>query len=97
MPVTESEYGGKGVQKNGVYPSPHVPTESERLSLLYRTGDESGLTDPDNGEVWSGLRSAETQRQVRAAEGHFDKGQEWEKLSQEAEGELSELKPTEPQ
>jgi hypothetical protein len=91
-----SEYGGSD-SKTGVQPSPHVPTPSERLSLLYRTGDESGLTDPDAGEVFSGLRTAKTQRAIRAAEGVLDKGQEWERLKQLADPELAELRPTEPQ
>lgn len=92
-----SEFGGTGVQRNGVFPPPHVPDPSERLSLLYRTGDESGLTDPDDGEVFSGLRSAATQTSVRKAEGVLEKGQEWERLRQLADPELQKLKPTEPQ
>ena len=91
-----SEYGGDP-KRNGVQPSPHVPTPSERLSLLYRTGDESGLTDQDQGEVFSGLRTAETQRAIREAEGVFEKGQEWERLKQLADPELAELRPVEPQ
>lgn len=92
-----SEFGGNGVNKGGVFPSPHVPTPSERLSLLYRTGDESGLTDPDGGEVFSGLRSVETQTAIRTAEGVMEKGQEWDRLTQEADAQLQELRPTEPQ
>lgn len=59
--------------------------------LLYRTGDETGLTDPDKGEVMSGLRSAETQLAVRVAEGVMEKGQEWERLRQEGEAALQEI------
>lgn len=88
-----SEYGGSDT-KTGVQPSPHVPTPSERLSLLYRTGDESGLTDPDNGEVFSGLRTEATQRQLRQAEGVLEKGQEWERLRQLADPEIEALRPT---
>lgn len=33
---------------------PHVPTASERLRNLYRSGDEE-TTAPDNGEAFSGL------------------------------------------
>jgi hypothetical protein len=97
MPGGASEFGGNGVQKNGVFPPPHVPTPSERLSLLYRTGDESGTTDPDSGEVFSGLVSEATQTARRQAEGVLDKGQEWEKLSQEAAPAIQELAPTESQ
>lgn len=92
-----SEFGGNGVNKAGVFPAPHVPTPSERLSLLYRTGDESGLTDPDDGEVWTGLRTVETQTAIRKAEGVLEKGQEWERLRQLADPQLQELRPTEPQ
>lgn len=77
--------------RNGVQPPPHVPTPSERLSLLYRTGDESGVTDPDEGEVFAGLRSAETQRALREAEGLFEKGQVWEQLQDAGTAALSEL------
>lgn len=91
-----SEFGGDDT-RTGVQPSPHVPTPSERLSLLYRTGDESGLTDPDNGEVFSGIRTMETQTALRKAEGVLEKGQEWERLRQLADPQLQELRPTEPQ
>jgi len=97
MAGSASEFEGTGVQKNGVFPPPHIPTPSERLSLLYRTGDESGSTDPDNGEVWNGLVSEQTQTARRQAEGVLDKGQEWEKLSQEAAPAIQELAPTEGQ
>jgi len=85
-----SEYGGRA-QKNGVQPPPHIPTPSERLSLLYRTGDESGISDADTGEVFSGLRSAETQRAIREAEGLFEHGQVWEQLQDAGTAALTEL------
>lgn len=97
MPGPPSEFGGNGTTPHGVQPVPHVPTPSERLSLLYRTGDESGLSVPDNGEVWTGLRSEATQRAIRQAEGVLEKGQEWERLKQLADPEIAELKPTESQ
>lgn len=84
-----SEFGGK-VQKNRVQPSPHVPTPSERLMLLYTTGDESGLTDPDpNGDVMMGLLPEAEQRQIRQDEGVLDKGQVWDAMQAEAEVEIA--------
>lgn len=65
--------------------------------MLYRTGDESGLTEPDNGEVFGGLRSEATQTAIRKSEGVLEKGQVWTQMTQEAEAELQELRPTEPQ
>jgi len=88
-----SEFGGDPNRKTGVQPPPHVPTPSERLSLFYRSGDESGQTDPDNGEVFHGERTTATQTKVRQAEGVLDKGQEWERLRQLADPELEALKP----
>lgn len=89
MPATE--FGGDP-QKNGVQPPPHIPTPSERLSLLYRTGDESGVTQDDpNGDVWMGLRSAETQRAEREAAGLFEVGQEWDRLTSEGEAAVGDL------
>lgn len=85
-----SEFGGKPNPKTGIQPPPHVPTASERLQLLYRTGDESGLTDPDTN-VWAGLRTVATQREIMTAEGHMDKGQEWERLVQEGEAAVEEI------
>ena len=91
-----SEFGGK-IQKNGVQPPPHVPTASERLSLLYRTGSESGTVDPDpNGDIWAGLREESVQRAVREAEGVMEKGQVWEELVIAAEAEIQEIVATEP-
>lgn len=41
--------------RNGVQPQPHEPTADERLSLLYRTGDESGATQTSPGDdAWLG-------------------------------------------
>lgn len=87
-----SEFGGK-VQKNRVQPSPHVPTPSERLMLLYTTGDESGLTNPDpNGDVMQGLLPEEKQRALREAEGVLVKGQDWERIQREADAEIQAIK-----
>lgn len=84
-----SEFGGK-VQKNRVQPPPHVPTPSERLMLLYTTGDESGLTDPDpNGDVMMGLLPEDVQRQIRQDEGALDKGQVWDEVKAVAEVEIA--------
>lgn len=56
-----SEFGGKA-GKNRVQPSVapngrpgHTPTPSEEVMLTYTTGDPTGLSDPDNGEAFSGL------------------------------------------
>jgi hypothetical protein len=85
-----SEFGGKP-QHNKVQPPPHVPKPSERLMLEYTTGDQSGRTDPDAGEVFAGLRTAETQRAEREAAGLFEKGQVWEELQALGEAALGEL------
>lgn len=91
-----SEFGGK-IMKNGVQPPPHVPTASERLSLMYRTGTESGMADPDpNGDIWAGLREETVQRSVREAEGVFSKGEVWEELVIAAEAEIQEIVAQEP-
>lgn len=89
-----SEFGGK-VQRNGVQPPPHVPTPSERLSLLYRTGDESGLSDVDkDGNVFAGLLPENVQTQIRRDEGALDKGQEWERLRTMGAEAVREIKDT---
>ena len=49
-----SEFGGRQ-QVNRVQPPPHEPTASERLMLVYTTGDESGALAPDKGEAFNGL------------------------------------------
>jgi hypothetical protein len=86
-----SEFGGK-VQRNRVQPLPHVPTPSERLMLMYTTGDESGLTDPDpNNDVFAGMLPEEEQRAIRQAEGVLEKGQEWEALKQQGAQDIADL------
>lgn len=79
-----SEFGGK-VQKNRIQPLPHTPDPSERLMLLYTTGDESGISMPDNDEAFSGLLPYEEQYAKRAAEGAFDKGQVYKGFLTDAE------------
>ena len=92
-----SEFGGK-VQKNGVQPPPHVPTAAERLSLMYRTGSESGLYDADpNGDIWNGLRDEATQRAVRQAEGVLDKGEVWDGIVLAGDQAVAEIAGAEPQ
>jgi hypothetical protein len=87
-----SEFGGSGVQRNGVFPAPHVPTPSEQLGLIYRTGDPSGLSDlDDENAVWTGLLPAAEQKAIRQAAGDLDVGQVWDQMQQEAALELAEL------
>ena len=88
MPATE--FGGDPNKLTGVQPPPHVPTPAERLMLLHRTGDESGNTPPSE-DIWLGLRSEETQRALREAEGVMAKGQEWERILQEGQAAAAEL------
>ena len=90
MASDDTEFGGK-VQRNGVQPPPHVPTANERLSLTYRTGDPSGRTDPDDGEIFAGLRTTAAQRAAMEAAGAFVKGTEADRLLAEAEAELAAL------
>lgn len=90
MATGDSEFGGR-IQKNGVQPFPHVPTAAERLSLIYRTGDPSGRTDPDNGEIFAGLRTESAQRAAKEAVGAFVKGTVAEELESLAEAELGAL------
>lgn len=86
--ATESEFGGvPGL----VQPPPHIPTPSEQLSLIYRTGDPSGLTPPDDGSIWAGLRQEQAQRAAREAEGAFVVGEEADALLNEALQVISEL------
>lgn len=87
-----SEYGGKVVSRHGVQPAPHVPSESERLSLLYRTGDESGLVDVDDGTVFAGLLPEERQTALREAEGVLKRGEVWEALVGEGQSSVEELR-----
>lgn len=65
-----SEFGGK-VQKNRVQPSVnpvgrpgHIPTPSEEAMLTYTTGDPTGLSDPDNGEAFTGLLPYEEAKEL---------------------------------
>lgn len=75
-----SEFGGKA-QKNRVQPPPHEPTASEKMMLLYTTGDDTGTKDPDkNGESFDGLLPYDEQLQLRIAEGVMEKGQIWEEM-----------------
>lgn len=88
----ESEFGGTGVRRSGVFPAPHIPNAHEQLSLIYRTGDPSGLTDPDNGEIFAGLRTEEAQRKARIAEGVYETvGQVAAELAVQAESEIAAL------
>lgn len=86
MPDTgaPSEFGG-AVGVTGLQPSPHTPTPSETLSLLYRTGDPSGASVPDEGETMLGLNPEDVQRALRQQAGDLDKGQVWEEMLQSAE------------
>lgn len=88
---TESEFGGKGVNRAGVYPSPHIPTSAEQLSLIYRTGDPSGQTAPDNGEIFEGVRKVGPLRREMEAAGKFDKGQTADELLIQAQAEIASL------
>jgi hypothetical protein len=85
-----SEFGGK-IMRNRVQPLPHVPTQSERLMLLYTTGDSSGTSMPDNGETFAGLLPYENQLALREAEGVMRKGEEWERMQTEAAAEIVEI------
>lgn len=82
---TPSEFGGR-VQRNGVQPRPHVPTRSEALSLLYRTGSETGKNpftgkmEPDHGEAFSGLLPEKEQKKIREQAGDLVKGEVWDEL-----------------
>lgn len=89
-----SEFGGK-VQRNRVQPAPHVPDESERMMLVYTTGDDSGKTDPDNGETFAGLLPEEKVIALREPTGVFKKGQVWDELRVAADQAIAELAATE--
>ncbi len=69
-----SEHGGK-TMRNGVQPFPHEPTASEKLSLAYRTGDESGALNPDEGETFTGFLPLVEQVRIRTDEGVLERGQ----------------------
>lgn len=85
-----SEFGGK-IQKNRVQPSPHVPTASEKLMLLYTTGDVDGTKNPDSGEAFAGLIPAADLLRIRTEEGVMEKGQIWEQMQQEGADEIAAL------
>lgn len=58
MPINfnaPSEFSGRPVRRNGTHGPPHEPTVSEALSLVYRTGDETGALDPDDGSTFLGV------------------------------------------
>lgn len=74
-----SEFGGR-VKRNGVQPAPHVPDASEKLMLLYTTGDPSGETLDRDALVMQGLLPLEEQRALREAEGALEKGQVWKEM-----------------
>lgn len=90
MPGTETEFGGNP-QRNGIQPPPHIPTPSEQLMLGYRSGDPSGQTDADVGEVFTGLSPYAVQLARRQAEGALDKGQIAAELETEAQAHIAEL------
>lgn len=91
MPQHESEFGGTGVNRAGVHPVPHIPNAHEQLSLIYRTGDPSGQTNPDDGEIFAGLRKEEPMRTELEAAGKFDKGQYAEQLLEQAQSQIKAL------
>lgn len=60
--------------------------------LLYRTGDESGLSPVDTtGVIWNGLLPIADQTALRQAAGDLDVGQVWEDMKSEADSELASL------
>lgn len=89
-----SEFGGK-INDKGIQPPPHAPTASERLTMVYRTGTESGVGSLDT-DVWGGLRPEARQRAIRAAEGALAKGQTWETLTVVGEVTISEIAAADP-
>ena len=91
MADLESEFGGTGVMRSGVFPPPHIPNAHEKLSLIYRTGDPSGQTVPDNGEIFAGLRGEEAQRKDMEAAGAFVKGTVADELEIAAAAEIAAL------
>jgi hypothetical protein len=91
MAETESEFGGNGVQRNGVFPPPHVPTTAEQLTLLYRTGDIDGTKPPDGGLAFTGMIDPVKQLEIRTAEGVMAKGEEWERIVAAGEAAIAAL------
>lgn len=68
--LAPSEFGGKA-QRNRVQPpvtpdgrAGHTPTASEQVMLTYTTGDPTGVSDPDNGEAFSGLLPIEQAKEL---------------------------------
>ena len=60
--------------------------------LGYRTGDPSGQTPPDNGEIFAGLRKEEAVRATREAEGVYSRvGEVAAELEVQAAAELAAL------
>jgi hypothetical protein len=80
-----SEFGGK-TNKLGIQPFPHRPTAAERLSVIYRTGDEtggeSGVYEPIDEEhaAFEGLLTEAEQLAILESEGKLEKGQVWEEM-----------------
>jgi hypothetical protein len=62
--------------------------------LLYTTGDDSGLSNPDDGEAFAGMLPYEEQYALRLNEGVLEKGQYWDVLVEEGATEISELAAT---
>jgi hypothetical protein len=87
-----SEFGGK-VGRVLIQPIPHVPTPSERLMLMYISGDDSGQSPRDKfNETFEGLLPEEEQRARRIAEGvQFEGGEVFETMRTEAEAAIAEL------
>lgn len=83
-----SEFGGV---EGPVQPPPHIPTPSEQLSLIYRTGDPSGATPADSGEIFGGLRTEAAQRAAKEAAGALSKGEAYEEMLIESEAEIAAL------
>lgn len=50
-----SEFDGTGSQRNTIAPPPHEMTPSEKMRLVYLTGqDEDQTAVPDSGESFRG-------------------------------------------
>lgn len=79
-PYPPSEFGGKG-RRNRTQPAPHEPTASEKLMLTYTTGDDTGESNPDGGEVFAGLLPEAEQRALRQQAGDLKKGEIWEEMN----------------
>lgn len=76
-----SEFGGR-IQANGVQPPPHEPTASEKLMLVYRTGDDTGLLPVDReGAPFEGLLPKKEQEELRKQAGDLNKGEIWQEMN----------------